>query len=143
MSNKVLLEAGFGGYIGEWGGRPKQDPYTQDLARIVEQCTAGCPANGNIPGLSYRSQSNIGTSDAHNLNETFTWRASISYVTGGQSLKIGYIGNHLLAPTNSSEGPSDLPTGHQPRVPNQLTEYILNWTDPHAATRCLSRNGGR
>jgi hypothetical protein len=131
VSNRLLLESGFGGYIGEWGGRPKEDPYTQDLARIVEQCTAGCPANGNIAGLSYRSQSNIATSDAHNLNETYTWRASASYVTGGSSLKIGYLGTYLLAPTDSSLGPSDLAYRFNNGVPNQLTEYILNFrTDP-------------
>ena len=145
-SNRLLLESGFGGYIGEWGGRPKTDPYTQDLARIVEQCTAGCPANGNIAGLSYRSQSNIGTSDAHNLNETYTWRASASYVTGASSLKIGYLG-YL------SSGPhGQLPRSQRPGLPVQqrrakpahrVHPELQNRSAGCGTMRCLPRNNGR
>ena len=36
--------------------------------RMVEQCTAGCAANGNIPGLIYRSQSNDLFISGLNLN---------------------------------------------------------------------------
>ena len=137
-TSRLLLEGGFGATIGEWGGRPKDDPYTHDLARIVEQCTAGCPANGNIPGLNYRSQTTIGTSDAQNLNETYTWRASASFVTGAQSLKFGYIGNHLIAGTNSFRGPADLSYRVNNGVPNQLTEYITNFVaEPHMRNHAL------
>jgi hypothetical protein len=132
LTNRILLEAGVGGYIGAWGGRPKDDPNTQSLARIVEQCTAGCPVNGNIPNLNYRSQTTIGTSDAQNLNETYTWRAAASLVTGTHSVKIGYIGTHLIAGTNSFRGPADLSYRVNNGVPNQLTEYITNFvTEPH------------
>ena len=41
---------------------------------MVEQCTAGCPANGNIPGLTYRSQTVDLFSDGRNKNITTTWR---------------------------------------------------------------------
>ena len=132
LTSRFLIEAGVGAYIGEWGGRPKDSPYTQDLARIVEQCTNGCPANGDIPGLNYRSQTTIGTSDAQNLNETYTWRASGSFVTGAHSLKVGYIGTHLIAGTNSFRGPADLSYRVNNGVPNQLTEYITHFvTEPH------------
>ena len=41
---------------------------------MVEQCTAGCAANGNIPGLIYRSQSNDLFYRGHNLNLILNWR---------------------------------------------------------------------
>src|SRR5205814_1732592 len=51
VNNKVLLEGGFGYFFSRWGGRAKEDPNTESLARIIEQCAAGCPNNGNIPNL--------------------------------------------------------------------------------------------
>ena len=114
------------------GRAAEGQPVTQNLARIVEQCTNGCPVNGDIPGLNYRSQTTIGTSDAQNLNETYTWRASGSFVTGAHSLKVGYIGTHLVAGTNSFRGPADLSYRVNNGVPNQLTEYITHFvTEPH------------
>ncbi len=59
-------------------------------------------------------------------------------LTGSSSLKIGYLGTYLLAPTDSSLGPSDLAYRFNNGVPNQLTEYILNFvTDPHMRNDAL------
>jgi hypothetical protein len=55
----------------------------------------GCPVNGNIPGLTYRSQSVDLFSDGRNKNTTTTWRGSVSFVSGSSSLKIGYQGSLL------------------------------------------------
>ena len=50
VSNRVLLEFGAGEYHARWGGcKAKEDPYTGDLIRMVEQCTAGCAVNGEHP----------------------------------------------------------------------------------------------
>ena len=57
VRNRVLVDAP-SARIDHWRARQKQDPYTGDLVRIVEQCTAGCPNNGGIAGLTYRSLSN-------------------------------------------------------------------------------------
>ena len=53
--------------------------------RVVEQCANGCPANGNIPGLVYRSQD---FSVAY--TGSYLWKGSLSHVTGAHSLKIGF-----------------------------------------------------
>ena len=96
LSNKVLLEVGIGEYQAHWGGYvQKQDPYTGDLVRMVEQCTAGCAANGNIAGLIYRSQSNDLFISGLNLNSIINWRANLSYVTGAHSFKAGFASNRL------------------------------------------------
>ena len=89
---------------------------TRNLIRVSEQCAGGCAANGNIPGLVYRSQDWI---DA--WQGSWNWRASASYVTGAHSLKIGYQGNFLTDDqvwyTNDQQLAYRLNNG----VPNQLT----------------------
>jgi hypothetical protein len=86
---------------------------------VSEQCAAGCPANGNIPGLVYRSQDWL---DA--WQGSWNWRASASFVTGAHSLKLGYQGNYLTDDqvwyTNDQQLGYRLNNG----VPNQLTQYI-------------------
>ena len=136
-SNKLLLEGGFGYFFSRWGGRAKEDPYTGDLVRIIEQCSAGCAANGNIPSLMYRSQTTDLFSDGRNKNITTTWRFSASYVTGASSLKFGYIGNQLGDLRSANRSPNDLRYRTNNGVPNQLTEYVHDqqndlWMRNHA-----------
>jgi hypothetical protein len=124
VSNKLLLEGGVGYFFSRWGGRAKEDPNTEAMVRIIEQCSAGCAANGNIPGLMYRSQTTDLFSDGRNKNITTTWRASLAYVTGSHSLKFGYVGNHLGDIRSANRGINDLRYRVNNGVPNQLTMYI-------------------
>jgi hypothetical protein len=127
VTNKFLIEFGAGQYQAHWGSRQKEDPYTGDLVRIVEQCTAGCPANGNIPSLQYRSQSNDLFINGRNLNQTFMWRAIMSYVTGSRSFKAGYTANLLGDLRSANRAPNSLNYRVNNGVPNQLTEFINNF----------------
>ncbi|HET9831990.1 MAG TPA: carboxypeptidase-like regulatory domain-containing protein [Vicinamibacterales bacterium] len=124
ISSKVLVEGGFGYFFSRWGGRAKDNPNTESLIKVVEQCTAGCPANGNIPGLTYRSQTVDLFSDGRNKNVTTTWRASVSFVTGSKSLKIGYQGSLLGDIRSANRGPNDLRYRFNNGAPNQLTMFI-------------------
>jgi hypothetical protein len=124
VNNKLLLEGGFGYFFSRWGGRAKQDPYTGDLVRIIEQCSAGCAANGNIPSLMYRSQTTDLFSDGRNKNVTTTWRLVASYVTGSSNVKFGYIGNQLGDLRSANRSPNDLRYRTNNGVPNQLTEFV-------------------
>ena len=127
-SSKLLVEVGAGEYLSHWGGFiQKQDPYTGNLVQVVEQCSAGCPANGNIAGLTYRSQSNSVFQASRNMNETFTWRAVASYVTGARSFKAGYVANLIGAPVLENVAPNDLTFQFNNGVPNQLTMFINNF----------------
>ena len=64
MTNKLLLDAGWGGIYYGWGNFERVPNPTHDLINATEQCAAaisatnktGCDANGGIPGLVYRSQ---------------------------------------------------------------------------------------
>ena len=50
-TSRLLLEAGVGTYLSDWGGKERPGN-NRDLIQVTEQCTAGCATNGNIPGLT-------------------------------------------------------------------------------------------
>ena len=56
VTNRLLLDAGFGGTYYGWGNFERDPNPTHDLIKVTEQCAAGCAANGNRPGIVYRSQ---------------------------------------------------------------------------------------
>jgi hypothetical protein len=132
MTNKLLLEAGFGTYWSQWGGTAHPGSNFTDLIGVTEQCTtSACSSapggNGGIANLQYRS----GTY-RQNFQGTIGWRGSASYVTGAHSMKFGYQGGHLIdnqfVHTNSQfisyrvntiAGPNGPVT-----TPNQITQNI-------------------
>ena len=98
-TNKLLLEAGFGTYISQWGYTERPGDPTKNLVRMQEQSAQIFDRNGNkVPtscadcltvggNLKYRSSNTpTGYIFAH------TWNASASYVTGAHNLKFGYQG---------------------------------------------------
>ena len=123
-TNRLLLDAGFGStYFGV--GNFERDPNpTRDLIRVSEQCASGCAANGNIPGLVYRSQD---FSVAY--TGSYLWKATLSYVTGTHSLKVGY--QHTLMTDDRTWMTNDQNLTYRLNngVPNQLTESISPWVN--------------
>ena len=98
-TSKLLLEAGFGTYISQWGYTERPGNPTTNLIRAQEQTAQFFDANGNrvsgatpngvtvAGGLKYRSSNwPTGYIIAH------TWTASASYVTGAHTMKFGYQG---------------------------------------------------
>jgi hypothetical protein len=124
VTNRLLLDAGFGGTYYGSGNFERPGNVTRDLVRVVEQCASGCAANGGIPGLVYRSQD-----WGDNYSASYNWRASGSYVTGAHSLKIGYQGTFLISDRQWSTNNQNLTYRFNNGVPNQLTESISPWTD--------------
>jgi hypothetical protein len=82
------------------------------------------PANGNIAGLIYRSQSADLFISGRNKNRIFNWRASAARVTGALSFKAGYIGHLLGDIRNTNRAPNNLLYRVNNGIPNQLTMYI-------------------
>ena len=122
LSNRLLVEAGFGAtYFGFANFERNPNP-TRDLIRVVEQCASGCAANGNIPGLAYRSQD---FSDAYNGN--YLWTGSVSYVTGSHSLKVGYQHTLMTQDIVWMTNTQNLTYRFNNGVPNQLTQSISPW----------------
>jgi hypothetical protein len=123
-TNRLLLEAGFVGTHFGVGNFERIPNPTSDLIRVAEQCASGCAANGNIPGLVYRSQD---YSVAY--TGSYLWQGSATYATGSHVLKAGY--QHTLMTddrtwyTNSQNLTYRLNNG----MPNQLTESISPWVN--------------
>jgi hypothetical protein len=124
VSSRLLLDAGFTGtYFGV--GNFERDPNpTRGLVRMTEQCASGCAANGGIPGLVYRSQD---FSVAH--TGSYQWKGTLSYVTGRNSLEVGYqhvfMTDDRMWYTNDQNLSFRVDNG----VPNQLTQSISPWVN--------------
>jgi len=99
VTNKLLLEAGFGTYISQWGYTERPGDQTKSLVRAQEAQAQIFDRNGNrVPtscadcltvggNLKYRSSNwPTGYIFAH------TWNAAASYVTGAHNMKVGYQG---------------------------------------------------
>ena len=86
MTNRLLFEAGYSSFSSKWGGYVPPGSQT-GLVAVTEQSTAaGVP----VPNFTYRGWSSAASNNQqHNI-----WRASMSYVTGAHSFKVGFQAAH-------------------------------------------------
>jgi hypothetical protein len=129
VSNRFLLEAGFGTYLARYGSNEQPGNPTRNMVRIVEQCAAGCAVNGNIPNLAFRSQN-----WEDNWNGAHTWRGSASYVTGAHSMKFGYQGAYHSYNPKTFTNNEFLQYRVNNGVPNQITQTLMPF-DRHDRVR--------
>jgi carboxypeptidase family protein len=124
ITNRLLFEASYGGtYLGV-GNFERQPNPTRDLIRVVEQCAGGCSANGNIPGLAYRSQdfsvAYVGS---------YLWKGSASYVTGTHSFKVGYQHTLMTDQRTWMTNDQNLTYMVSNGEPSRLTQSISPWVN--------------
>src|SRR5712671_6464294 len=131
-TNHLLFEAGFGAYQAPFGPYESPGNTTRGLARVTEQCAAGCSLNGGIPNLTYRS-ANWG----HSWDAQYTWRGSMSYVTGAHNLKIGYGGVALVSDLENHTNDLNLAYTLSNGTPISLTQSLLPFTTSYR-TRNMS-----
>jgi hypothetical protein len=131
MSNRLLLEAGLGTTYYGWGSFEREPNATRNLVRVNEQCAGnpaqgivGCPNNGGIPNLFYRSQD-----FADNYTGAYAWRVSGSYITGAHSFKIGYQGSRFTDDRTWFTNDQNLTYRVNNGIPNQLTQSISPWVN--------------
>jgi hypothetical protein len=95
VTNRILLTAGFGDYLTRWGGDEMPGNPTRNLVRVTEQCAPSCPNNSvagiPVPNLTYRS-----ANWASHWMGQHNWNASMTYVTGAHSMKVGYQGTYYV-----------------------------------------------
>ena len=120
LTNRVLLEGGFGTLGVRWGPFDMPGNPTRPLVRMQEQCAGGCALNGGIPNLIYRS-ANWG----NHWNGTNTWRGSASYVTGSHNMKFGLMGGYLRLDQRNFTNDHNLMFRVSNGVPNLITETVL------------------
>jgi hypothetical protein len=119
VSNRLLLEAGFGMYFSRYGGGQLPGLATENLIRVVEQCGSGCADNGNIPGLTYRALNWFS-----NINWNNQFNAAATLVTGRHSIKVGYQGGLLIDQRKNFGNTEFLQYRFNNGVPDQITENI-------------------
>jgi len=117
-TSRLLLEAGLGTYQQNWNGRERPGN-NRNLIPVTEQCTNGCPTNGNIQGLVYRAQN--WNTDWMSPNR---WNASATYLTGAHNLKAGYIGAFYWIISRPSTNNYNLAYRFNNGIPNQLTQDL-------------------
>ena len=127
MTNRLLLEAGFGTYMSRWGGEPMPgaDP---NLIRVTDQCTtgagvAGAPCEHGIANLTYRAPSWLS-----GWVFVANYRGSASYIAGSHALKFGYQGSHLGDDRTNYLNDQFMNYRFNNGVPNQVTQVINNYT---------------
>lgn len=123
-TKRVLLDAGYSGTFFGVGNFEREPNPTRDLIRVAEQCASGCEANGDIPGLVYRSQ-DFSVAYAG----SYLWRASVSYVTGSHSLKFGYQHTLMTDDRTWMTNDQNLTYRFDNGSPNQLTQSISPWVN--------------
>jgi hypothetical protein len=142
-TNRLLLEAGLGTYLSNWNTRERyaeDQPLSLDVRRamvqVTEQCAnlannqptaidafgrGGLCANyGGIANLNYRNQSfwNADWIGAH------TWNSAATFVSGSNSLKVGYQGAYHADNRAQEGGTNDLTYRFNNGTPNQLTQRL-------------------
>ena len=144
VNNKLLLEGGFGYFFSRWGGRAKEDPNTENLVRIIEQCAGGLRGQRrhpqpDVPLADDRPVQRRPEQEHH--HHVARQRARTS--PARSSFKFGYIGNQLGDIRSANRGANDLRYRVNNGVPNQLTQYVHNqqndlWMRNHALLRAAA-----
>jgi hypothetical protein len=124
LTNRLLVDAGFGATFFGVGNFERQPNPTRGLIRMTEQCANGCAANGNIPGLVYRSQD---FSVAH--TGSYLWKATLTYLRGAHSLRAGYQHTFMTDDRTWMTNDQNLAYRVNNGVPNQLTQSISPWVN--------------
>ena len=91
ITNRLLLDAGFGTNYSHYGGQEMPGNPTRPIPKMQEQC-AQPPVNA-VPGACAHGIQNLTFASqdwASNQGFTLSWRGSASYVTGAHSMKFGY-----------------------------------------------------
>jgi hypothetical protein len=120
MTNRLLLEAGFGTTYYQWAGKELDPNPTRDLVRVQNNNQLISP-----PGVTPFTQTTFFRSQHWWVNKTrgTTWNASASYVTGSHSIKVGYQGNHWIDNRELNTNTQRLQYVFNNGVPQSITMY--------------------
>jgi hypothetical protein len=123
LTNRLLIDAGFGTNYSHYGGQEAPGNPTRPMPRLLEQCQGAAPANA-VPGACAHGISNLtfGSQDwTSNQGFVLSTRASASYVTGAHSMKFGYQGGYHRVNQSYFSNDTHLIYRMNYGVPNLLT----------------------
>jgi hypothetical protein len=121
VTSRMLLDAGFSRYAYWTNGGPGIVPPdgTMALIPVTEQnAIDGHPAN-----FTYRAVNSYN----NNWNDSGSWRANMSYVSGAHSFKVGYQGYYALYNTLVVTNDPLLQYRFQNGIANRFTFRLPNW----------------
>jgi hypothetical protein len=121
VTNRMLLDAGFGTNYSHYGGQEVPGNPMRAIPRMLEQCAGPAPA-GSTACAHGISNLVFGSQDwASNQGFVINWRASLSYVTGAHSMKFGYQAHYHRVNQSYFSNDTRLIYRMNHGVPNQLT----------------------
>jgi Carboxypeptidase regulatory-like domain len=121
MTNKLLLEAAASQFLSNWNpttpaGALDYDPFIPVQERSL---AGGVP----VPNMVYHGYAGLNNNhQTHNV-----WRASLSYVTGAHSMKVGYQGAYEVTDIFGDFATHGLQYRFNAGVPDQITQRITKW----------------
>jgi hypothetical protein len=120
VTNRLLLEAGFGTTYYQWAGKELDPNPTRDLVRVQNNNQLISP-----PGQTPFTQTTQFRSQHFWVNKTrgTTWNMAASYVTGSHSIKVGYQGNHWIDDRELNTNSQHLQYTFTAGVPSSITQY--------------------
>jgi hypothetical protein len=93
ISNRLLFESGYSEFRVRWGDVMPEGAIT-NLIPVTEQST-----NAGVPFANYQYRGWLAQPSQNQKHAT--WRASLSYVSGGNNLKFGHQGGFMVAKTTT------------------------------------------
>ena len=124
VTDRLLLEAGYGGTFFGVGNFEREPNPTRDLVRVVEQCARGCAANGNIPGLTTGRRTSASLIPARTCG-----RGRSGTSPAPMRLKIGYQRTRMTDDRTWMTNNQALTYRVDNGIPNQLTQSISPWVN--------------
>ena len=121
ITNKLLLEAAASQFLSNWNptspaGALNYEPFIPVQERSL---AGGVP----VPNMVYHGYA--GLSNNHQTHNV--WRASLSYVTGAHSMKVGYQGAYEVTDIFGDFASHGLQYRFNAGVPDQITQRITKW----------------
>jgi hypothetical protein len=121
ITNKLLLEAAASQFLSNWNptspaGALNYEPFIPVQERSL---AGGVP----VPNMVYHGYA--GLSNNHQTHNV--WRASLSYVTGAHSMKVGYQGAYEVTDIFGDFATHGLQYRFNAGVPDQITQRITTW----------------
>jgi hypothetical protein len=121
VTNRLLLDAGFGTNYSHYGGQEMPGNPNRAMPRLVEQCAGPAPA-GNTACAHGISNLTFGSQDwTSNQGFVLSWRGSASLVTGAHSMKFGYQAAYHRVNQNYHSNDTHLIYRLNHGIPNLLT----------------------
>ena len=127
MTSSLLFEAGFSQYLSDWGGQTPTGALDQaPFIPVQEQSVVNAQGvRTGVPVANFIYHGFGGLANNHQTHNV--WRGAVSYVTGTNSIKVGYSAAYEVTDIFGNYATHGLQYRFNNGVPNQITQRITPW----------------